>query len=69
VALELKPGKGEKPWLWVVRTKAGDTWTTQIVPGSQSRSTIAGAGATEVAVSAVSRLGKEGPVTRAEAQP
>jgi hypothetical protein len=69
VTLDLKPGQGEKPWLWVVRIKSGDKWTTQITPSSQSHSTIAGVNVTEVAVSAVSRLGKESALTRANVQP
>jgi uncharacterized lipoprotein YddW (UPF0748 family) len=67
--LDLKPGQGEKPWLWVVRVKSGDNWSIQIAPAGQTHSNIAGTNVTEVAVSAVSRLGQEGPVARAQVQP
>jgi uncharacterized lipoprotein YddW (UPF0748 family) len=70
VVVTLTAGKGEKPWVWVVRVKAGDKWTMQIVPGAESQRMIAvdGQGATEVAVSAVSRLGREGPVARSKVE-
>jgi hypothetical protein len=42
----------------------------QIVPGDQSQRliTVDGASATEVAVSAVSRLGREGPVAKSKVE-
>ena len=67
VALDLKSGDGKPPWLWVVRTRSGDAWTSEIVPGRETRKLLKAAGnATpeEVAVSAVTRLGREGEVVK-----
>jgi uncharacterized lipoprotein YddW (UPF0748 family) len=58
----------EKPWLWVVRTKAGDQWKTAIVPGREDKYSIEigpNDAPTEAVVSAVTRLGREGPFGRA----
>ena len=69
VALTLKSGDGKPPWLWVVRTRSGDAWTTEIVPGRETRKLLkASANATpeEVAVSAVTRIGREGEVVKAK---
>jgi uncharacterized lipoprotein YddW (UPF0748 family) len=68
VALTLKPGNGEKPWQWVVRTKAGDAWNVRVVPGAETSPSIEVKDASEVAVSAVSRLGREGPVARVKVE-
>jgi uncharacterized lipoprotein YddW (UPF0748 family) len=50
---------------WVVRTQSAGDWTIDIVPGAQQRYVIERTGARgwpdEVAVSAVDRLGNEGP--------
>ena len=65
----LTAGKGEKPWVWVVRVKAGDKWTMQIVPGAESQRLIpVDEQPAEVAVSAVSRLGREGPVVKSKVE-
>jgi uncharacterized lipoprotein YddW (UPF0748 family) len=71
VALNLKPGDGKPPWLWVVRTRRGDQWTTEIVPGREGRKLIVVEGEAapeEVAVSAVTRLGREGEVVTAKVE-
>lgn len=52
---------------WVVRLRIGDEWRLAVVPGLTSSHVFPiGAGETpqEVAVSAVSRLGQEGPLAR-----
>jgi hypothetical protein len=55
---------GDKPWLWVVREKSGDGWTTRILPGDiESLSDVAGM---EIVVSAVNRVGLESPGARIE---
>ena len=67
VTLNLKPARGGKPWLWVVRTRVGDDWRMAIVPGAETRRMVEladGEQASEVAVSAVTRLGREGPIAR-----
>ncbi len=76
VAVEMKmPGarsgdsRTTAPWQWVVRVKTGDDWKTEIVPGSQSQHVVKldnGDKATAVAVSAVTRLGHEGPAEDAK---
>jgi uncharacterized lipoprotein YddW (UPF0748 family) len=69
VALELKPGKGEAPAVWVARLRAGNDWTTKIIPGGESRYLLElknGGKADEVFVSAVTRLGQESPLAQAE---
>ena len=33
--VRLTPARGEKTWLWVVRTRRGGVWTTEILPGSE----------------------------------
>jgi uncharacterized lipoprotein YddW (UPF0748 family) len=69
VALQLKPAPGDKPTHWVVRLRQGDAWTVRIVPGQDVQPVVAaddGAAVEEVAVSAVSRLGQEGPAKRAD---
>ena len=60
------PG-GEAPWLWVVRTKTNGKWKVEISAGrvAELRVTEDGEPPSEVAVSAVSRLGQESPVNRA----
>ncbi len=67
VVVEMKL-PGEAPWLWVVRVKAGDRWKTAIVPGREERHAVdidADDTPTEAVVSAVTRLGREGPLGRA----
>lgn len=64
VELLLKPRGREKPWLWVVRTRSGGRWTVEILPGRLRAHTVAGASPDEVAVSAVDRVGNEGPAAR-----
>jgi uncharacterized lipoprotein YddW (UPF0748 family) len=52
------PG-GQRPWLWVVRELRRGDWTTRIVPGHTQE--IADVAADEIVVSAVNRVGIEGP--------
>ncbi|HNW06324.1 MAG TPA: family 10 glycosylhydrolase [Verrucomicrobiota bacterium] len=49
------PGKA---WLWLVQTRSGGTWSTQILPGGQSSHTWSGTTPEVVAVSAVNRNGE-----------
>lgn len=57
---------GKAPWLWVVRTRSGEEWSTTILPGAQRRYTLARDLSSPrpevVTVSAVGRTGNEGPV-------
>ena len=65
--IHLRASGGKPPWQWVVRVRRGDEWKTKIVPGGEKQLLVAAqedAQADEVAVSAVTRLGREGPITR-----
>ncbi len=67
LALTMTPGGGEAVWVWVVRTRRGATWTLDVVPGWEQMHLLSSgeeAGPDEVAVSAVDRVGNEGPVVR-----
>lgn len=48
-----------EPWLWVVREQSGDGWTTRILPGHTQKVPVSGKSA--VILSAVNRIGVEGP--------
>jgi uncharacterized lipoprotein YddW (UPF0748 family) len=63
VAFAPSPGDGEPAWLWVVKARRGDTWSTAVLPGRAQRHDLDEA-VDEVAVSAVARDGREGPATR-----
>jgi uncharacterized lipoprotein YddW (UPF0748 family) len=62
----LTPGSAESPWLWTVRVRRGDSWTTRIIPGDLRRFTLEGAPPRTIVVTGVNRVGVESPVTRAE---
>jgi uncharacterized lipoprotein YddW (UPF0748 family) len=57
--------KGDDPWLWVVKTKHADGWDSQVVPGGERTCELSslpkGAAPEMVVVSAVNRIGTEGP--------
>ena len=63
VSISLQPQGSEAPWLWLVRTRAGSDWTTDVVPGLQRfytlQKTASGVTADELAVSAIDRTGNE----------
>ncbi|HEU4754329.1 MAG TPA: family 10 glycosylhydrolase, partial [Armatimonadota bacterium] len=63
-----RPGGDEEPWLWVLQTRAGGKWRTEIVPGGESSRVLLSGGAPieSVAVSAVDRLGNESAPATAE---
>lgn len=58
-------GSGNPPWLWVVQSMHGDSWTTQIFPSSQGMIMLSGIAPQPdaVAVSAVDRCGVQGVPT------
>jgi hypothetical protein len=68
LVLELRPAEQKERapvWLWVVRTRVADAWTTAVLPGAQRRHVLAPPSADEpdlVVISAVNRTGNEGPV-------
>ncbi len=52
-----EPGRPGEVWLWVVQTRTGKTWTTEILPGSK-RSRAFGRSAPDViALTAIDRFG------------
>jgi uncharacterized lipoprotein YddW (UPF0748 family) len=53
---------GDAPWLWVVQTRSGGTWTTQILPAARTTLVLRLSPVPDaVAVSAVDRCGIQGP--------
>ena len=61
--VSLQPQGAEATWLWLIRTRVGTDWTTEVLPGLQRFymiPRIAGTvSADEIAVSAVDRNGNE----------
>ena len=58
--VRLVPGEGEKTWLWVVRSRRGEAWTKEIIPGATRRHRIPGSTFPDlVHVTAVDRTGNE----------
>jgi hypothetical protein len=56
--VRLTPGKGEAPWLWVVRTLRGAQWTTEILPNEIRSHRLPGSGDVDrVVANAVDRVG------------
>ena len=54
----LSPAKGDRVWLWTVRSLVGGAWTTEILPGSLRQHRLP-AKPDQVLVTAVSRTGVE----------
>jgi uncharacterized lipoprotein YddW (UPF0748 family) len=68
VAVEMSLPSGDSPWQWVVRLQTDDGWKTEIVPGRETRHVVSlrdHRRAKKVAISAVTRLYREGPATYA----
>ncbi len=55
----------QQPWLWVVKTKSGDTWHFDIVPGTEEEFALdflsKGQSPQAIAVTTVDRIGQESP--------
>jgi uncharacterized lipoprotein YddW (UPF0748 family) len=62
-SLTLAPAKGSKVWLWAMRTRVGDEWTHEVLPGWLRAHRVADDVA-EVYVTAVSRTGVESAAVR-----
>jgi len=58
LALSWAPSGQGRAWLWLVQTRTGGTWTTQVLPGAQGSHTWSGTPPEVVAVSAVNRNGE-----------
>jgi uncharacterized lipoprotein YddW (UPF0748 family) len=63
--LTLDPAGFEDPWLWIIRTRSGSAWSTEVVPGwTMEHRLAAGSGAPDaIVVSVVDHAGTEGPAT------
>ena len=65
--MRMRPAPTEKAWLWVVRARFDTTWTIAVLPGWQRGHRLSRDASAptpdEVAVSAVDRVGNEGPPT------
>jgi uncharacterized lipoprotein YddW (UPF0748 family) len=64
----LAPGGGAAPMWWAVRARAGTRWTVDVLPAAQTTWTPP-AGTELVAVSAVDRVGIEGPLATLSLSP
>ncbi|MBD2436795.1 family 10 glycosylhydrolase [Nostoc sp. FACHB-110] len=58
--LTWQPTGKQQVWLWVVQTKTGNEWKTEIVPAGQNSTLITNNQVEDVAVSAVTRYGVQG---------
>jgi uncharacterized lipoprotein YddW (UPF0748 family) len=54
-----RAGGGERPWLWILQTREGPTWTTRILPGARDDLFLPGTGVRPavIALRAVDRSG------------
>jgi hypothetical protein len=69
VAVEMKVPSGKEPWQWLVRVLTSKGWKTSILPGAMSEQVVVlpnDVDARSIIVSGISRLGREGPSTRAK---
>lgn len=64
-AVSIAAGAGNEPRWWAVRALAAGRWTVDVLPAALTTWTPPAA-TTEVAVSAVDRVGTEGPLARVE---
>jgi len=66
VLVTMATGEDDDVWLWVVRSFYGSTWKTDIIPGWRNGYRIRDHGSRRapsfIAVSAVNKIGMEGPV-------
>jgi uncharacterized lipoprotein YddW (UPF0748 family) len=60
ILLKWQPTGKQQVWLWVVQTKTGDDWKTEILPVGQNSISISNNQVEDVAVSAVTRYGIQG---------
>lgn len=58
-SLKLTPAKGDKPWLWTVRTSVAGAWTTEVLPGWLRAHQLPEGPIDGVYVTSVSRTGVE----------
>jgi uncharacterized lipoprotein YddW (UPF0748 family) len=65
VRLTLQPSGSEPSWLWVIRSRAGTEWTTDIIPGFHRAygfpRTVGPTSIEAIVVTAVDRTGNESP--------
>ena len=67
--LRVTPANGEEAWLWAVRVRTAGSWAVEVIPGWQRTLVL---GSTDgplpdrVAVTAIDRVGNEGPAAVAD---
>lgn len=59
---------GGKAWLWLLQTRVGGAWTTEILPADQTTWVSRGGTPEVIALSAVDRTGNLGPATALQQQ-
>ncbi len=66
--VRMEPPDGEEVRSWVIRSRTGDRWDVDILPGEQKEFTLSGGGSSShpdlITVSAVDRLGNKGYAAR-----
>ena len=58
--IELAPTSTEEVFLWTIRARTGQAWTTQVVPGAQRIWSVQGQ-PVQIVVTAIGRTGNESP--------
>jgi uncharacterized lipoprotein YddW (UPF0748 family) len=61
LSLSLEPGRGDPPFVWHIREWSGESWTVRIRPGHERSIEYREDVPEFVVVSAVNRMGQEGP--------
>ena len=64
IQLNWKPTGQQKVWWWVVQTKTGSEWTTNILPVGQTSYVLNNTQVESAAVSAVTRYGTQGAIAQ-----
>jgi uncharacterized lipoprotein YddW (UPF0748 family) len=60
ILLKWQPTGKQQVWLWVVQTKTGNDWKTEILPVEKTSISISNHGVEDIAVSGVTRYGIQG---------
>lgn len=58
--IELAPTSTEEVFLWTIRSRTGQDWTTRVVPGARRSWSVPGQ-PVQIVVTAIGRTGNEGP--------
>jgi uncharacterized lipoprotein YddW (UPF0748 family) len=66
VRAQWSSGGPQKPWLWLVQTKTGDDWKTEVWPAQKTAQTWTGSRPDIIAITEVNRSGNAGPTAAAQ---